>query len=601
MSIDLVTTLAASGTGSLAATFAAAAAGDTIVFASNLAGGSITGASTLDLNKSLTIEGHIGGGQGAPGITLNGYAHGVGPGILVEPNVVISLDGLNIANYASNGSTGTFSGVTIGSLHGGAGGVAAGGVLNEATLSISNVAFDYDDAAGGYGGGGAAGGQTYGTYAATVSTGGGPGGDAAGAIYNAPGSVLLLQAGTVTFANDEAIGGYGGPGGYGSSTFMGQSPSGAGGEGNYNAVGQPGQSATPLLDGLPVGAGGAPGQPGSPGMVFSGRDASGNATTIYTPGGGGGGGTGWDTVGGAEASVTTTALLHQVTLTGNPLGFGGATETGPFGTQALSNVGTLAFGDGTLSFDAQSGAAEVARLYGAALGRAPDAVGVGYWTDQLNHGAGIRDVAAAFTASPEFTAHYGAPTDAAFVGLLYQNVLGRAPDMVGQGYWTNQLATGHTRAEVTLGFSDSTENLANTAATTAAGVYTPDPLAVNVLRLDEALLGRGADAGGLQYWTAQQHAGASFDGVAQAFAASSEFAAHYGALADADFVAALYQNAPAAPPTPVAPHTGLASSPAAPPASRSPRPSPPPPRPPPTSPPRSPTASPSPDAAHPRV
>jgi hypothetical protein len=62
-----------------------------------------------------------------------------------------------------------------------------------------------------------------------------------------------------------------------------------------------------------------------------------------------------------------------------------------------------------------------------------------------------------FAASPEFQARYGALTDTQYVTLLYENVLGRAPDPAGLSGWVALLGGGMSRGQAMLGFSDSAE------------------------------------------------------------------------------------------------------------------------------------------------
>ena len=70
---------------------------------------------------------------------------------------------------------------------------------------------------------------------------------------------------------------------------------------------------------------------------------------------------------------------------------------------------------------ATGNAEEVARLYQAALGRAPDVGGLDGWTAQLNaHALGIDQVALGFINSAEFSSKYGALDNADFVTQLYQ-------------------------------------------------------------------------------------------------------------------------------------------------------------------------------------
>ena len=76
-----------------------------------------------------------------------------------------------------------------------------------------------------------------------------------------------------------------------------------------------------------------------------------------------------------------------------------------------------------------------------------------------------------FVASPEFQSVYGALNDSNFVQLLYQNTLHRPADPAGLANWTNALATGTSRAQVVLGFSESAEHIANTAPHINNGVW----------------------------------------------------------------------------------------------------------------------------------
>jgi hypothetical protein len=75
------------------------------------------------------------------------------------------------------------------------------------------------------------------------------------------------------------------------------------------------------------------------------------------------------------------------------------------------------------------------------------------------------EVAAGFVGSPQFKARYSdGITDAEFVTLLYDNVLGRDPDEKGLARWTGDLADGASLASVVLGFSQSPQFMATTAS-----------------------------------------------------------------------------------------------------------------------------------------
>ncbi|MGI3776324.1 MAG: DUF4214 domain-containing protein, partial [Janthinobacterium lividum] len=113
--------------------------------------------------------------------------------------------------------------------------------------------------------------------------------------------------------------------------------------------------------------------------------------------------------------------------------------------------------------------ATVARLYEAIDGRAPDPGGLAAYGGALDGGQGVAQVAAAMLASPEYAARFGAPSDAAFVGALYRNLLGRAPDAGGLAGYTAALAGGEARARLVAGFVDSGEARLATAGVTHLG------------------------------------------------------------------------------------------------------------------------------------
>ena len=71
---------------------------------------------------------------------------------------------------------------------------------------------------------------------------------------------------------------------------------------------------------------------------------------------------------------------------------------------------------------------QVTELYVGFFGRAPDAVGMGYWAEKLGAGtATVYSIANEFAKTPEFVSNYGGLTPAQQVGRIYQNVLNRAP------------------------------------------------------------------------------------------------------------------------------------------------------------------------------
>ncbi|MDH3678889.1 MAG: DUF4214 domain-containing protein [Acidimicrobiia bacterium] len=101
----------------------------------------------------------------------------------------------------------------------------------------------------------------------------------------------------------------------------------------------------------------------------------------------------------------------------------------------------------------------VARLYLAYFLRAAETEGLHYW---LTSGLSYRAISDAFAASSEFQQRYGNLSDADFVDLVYQNVLGRPADAGGRQYWIDEMARGVTRGQVMLSFSESAEFVTRT-------------------------------------------------------------------------------------------------------------------------------------------
>ncbi|MCJ7874805.1 DUF4214 domain-containing protein [Phaeobacter sp. J2-8] len=191
-------------------------------------------------------------------------------------------------------------------------------------------------------------------------------------------------------------------------------------------------------------------------------------------------------------------------------------------------------------------AAQVYRLYRAALDREPDVRGLINWSNRLESGENtLEQAAAGFTNSAEFTQTYGATDNRAFVTLLYNNVLDRAPDATGLDNWSGRLARGEmTRPEVLVGFSESAEFQNSTKAeafgfshaTLQAG------FGDEVYRLYQATLGREPDLGGFLNWAGRLADGMQFSAVVEGFTNSAEFTQTYGATDNRAFVTLLYNN-----------------------------------------------------------
>ena len=159
---------------------------------------------------------------------------------------------------------------------------------------------------------------------------------------------------------------------------------------------------------------------------------------------------------GVDTAVYKTRSGYSITRTDTGLSVSGE------GTDTLINIERLQFSDGGgLAFDTSGNAGQVYRLYQAAFDRTPDTAGLSDWLRGMDTGMTLQKVATGFIGSAEFQGLYGTnPTDAAFVDLLYQNVLNRDPDAGGEAYWLDELDRGMTREMALIGFSESAENQA---------------------------------------------------------------------------------------------------------------------------------------------
>ena len=160
--------------------------------------------------------------------------------------------------------------------------------------------------------------------------------------------------------------------------------------------------------------------------------------------------------------------------------------------------------------------APIARLYFAALLRAPDNEGLFYWVQVLASGQLLSSIAHAFSQSPEFIGRFGALDNRAFMTLLYQSVLGRNPDAPGLDYWAGQLdAFALSRGQVLEAFSQSPEYIQ------AIGneVFTA--------MLYAGALRRTADANGFAFWVGRLDAGVAREAAAASFIYSPEYRARF--------------------------------------------------------------------------
>ncbi|MCT4372255.1 DUF4214 domain-containing protein [Yangia mangrovi] len=251
--------------------------------------------------------------------------------------------------------------------------------------------------------------------------------------------------------------------------------------------------------------------------------------------------------------ISSAALLQGTPADELLQGLGEVDQTliGGGGSDTLLGGGgdDLLFGD--QAFEGPAEGDTVYRLYLATLDRAPNLEGYGNWSARLESGAKtLEEVASGFTGSAEFQKTYGALDNEGFVTLLYNNVLDRDPDATGLANWTARLDGGSwSRPEVVLGFSQSAEFIAKTAADAAAyGIHHAlseggaASWGDDVFRLYQATLDRAPDVTGFDNWSGRLADGRAYLEVVDGFVQSAEFQKTYGALDNGAFVDLLYNN-----------------------------------------------------------
>ena len=167
--------------------------------------------------------------------------------------------------------------------------------------------------------------------------------------------------------------------------------------------------------------------------------------------------------------------------------------------------------------------------YQAMMNRGPDAGGKAYWMDHLNVGMSPSAVCAGFVSSVEFkalAAKYGIRPGTitlknardknyawtSFVYRLYKDCLERQPETTGIEYWCRELLKGKGGAEVAAGFVFSNEYKNRLPSN---DVY--------VQMLYRTILGRLAEATGLNHWVEKLDYTNSREHVLNGFMNSREF------------------------------------------------------------------------------
>lgn len=166
------------------------------------------------------------------------------------------------------------------------------------------------------------------------------------------------------------------------------------------------------------------------------------------------GGAGLDTV--RLSIARADATIQRIGTSGSSF-----TVTDKAGTvDQLTGVERVVFADATVALDIDGNAGQVYRIYQAALNRTPDAGGLGFWINALDHGQSIKSVAQGFLDSPEYHKAYdGVASNRELVNRYYENILHRAPDAGGLDFWAGVLdSKAAGTADVLASISDSAEN-----------------------------------------------------------------------------------------------------------------------------------------------
>lgn len=127
------------------------------------------------------------------------------------------------------------------------------------------------------------------------------------------------------------------------------------------------------------------------------------------------------------------------------------------GSDTLENIEILKFGDMFVNLTVGDKAKSInpdslksiVELYIAYFNRVPDGDGMAYWIDQFKAGVSMETIGQSFYAaavSPAFsalTSYSATMSNADFIKIIYQNVLGRDQvDQQGMDYWSSSLANG---------------------------------------------------------------------------------------------------------------------------------------------------------------
>ncbi len=151
---------------------------------------------------------------------------------------------------------------------------------------------------------------------------------------------------------------------------------------------------------------------------------------------------------------------------------------------------------------------QVQKLYQTLLKRAADPGGLANSVAFLTAGGTVEQLASTIAASPEYFQTRGGGTNTGFLTALYQDVLNRPIDMMGQAGFLQAFMNGATRTQVAAAIYGSTEY----RQVLIQGYY-------------QQFLMRNADAAGLNGFVTAIQNGARDELIIAIFLSSGEYAA----------------------------------------------------------------------------
>jgi Bacterial Ig-like domain (group 3)/Domain of unknown function (DUF4214) len=178
-------------------------------------------------------------------------------------------------------------------------------------------------------------------------------------------------------------------------------------------------------------------------------------------------------------------------------------------------------------------------LYITFFSRLPDAGGLSYWLGQITAGMPRNNVMNSFLFSPEFTATMSAVfpgrtarAETYLVMNLYGGFFRRLADSGGYTYWSGQFRTAQCQANPAGAVQLTINNVSNQFVTSAEYVARNTSNSQYVQDLYYAMLQRGGDLTGFNYWVGQLTTNAmNRSQVRLQFIASPEMTAQSAAIA----------------------------------------------------------------------